>query len=553
MTRLKNIIRSPFVFLSVIAVAMFALFGNIGLLFVGMAAAGMAVGPTATSDPGIIRQWEKMSIDAYWLALWKTMLSDPMYTGTRRGKRGIEQREDVYGPPIKEYYNLRQNPGTTHVDTIHVPPFDTDEQVLGLAGTTENGFIRVKGQNRKNHAIQANRKNITFALQQYFFSIDEEELEMSEQEIGGDIEAVLIKNLTTVDAQYKDAERILTAYMGFSPHLYQRDAVARDVADGANVVGNADLGIETPYYPPHVLAWTNQNTASDPDYQMVLAENDDYASNWTGKVHETLGQIDDTAPPSRKMLDSIILYATTLRIVPVRYRVEGTYKPMYILMLSPESMNMLYDDADLEKRLGDAYNGKGLDHPLMKNEAITYRNLVIMEQEKLSQDIYSAYYNWAGETYDYGSTADGGDDANPSLSSGPDAERMTFAKDTSVGTGKDARFAINPHVRRFRTQDDGNITSADQEQAAGLAFGEEGGNHIDLGVLLGASALGAVPGPVFPMTRLKEDDHGRIVGIGKPNMGGCRRIDFPTTAGRSHPSGKLSQGMMLIGMWNGTT
>lgn len=527
----------------------YMVFGVEGLLFA-------AIAPATLDDKGINKHWRGLAQEAYWLALWKTGFSDPSYTGTNKSRRSIDPRGDILGPPFVEYYDLKDMSGDRLTDTIHIPPFDGDDQVLFGTGS-DTGYVRVKGQKRVGFEVQGSRKNIDFALQSYFISMKEEDLNMSQQELGGELVPLLLEHLTTLHGRIYDADRIVAFHMGYSPHVYTRIAQqSGTIANGDPLAANANLGVPEPSEHPNTFAWINEGNLAAPEYKLISANDiadavasTNTATSWSGKVHECIGQVTSEALVGRKFLDMLSEQLKLLRIVPTTYVVsQGSPKGMYLILVSPAVMNMFIDDNELQKRFDSAFQGAMGNHPLIQEGDKIYRQFVIREVEKFSQNMYSYEANY-GPAYDYGITASGGLDARPSLDgAGTDATGVTYL---ISGSGEDKRINASLGVRTFRSLSDAGIASADDEQPAGAdtAIGPNGGNKIDRVVVLGASALGCVPGPVYPLDRRQEDDYGRIVGLGQEKLAANRRIDFPTS--RSHNSGYDNQGSVVVAVYNG--
>lgn len=540
--------------------AIFALGGLSIATLPGMEEFGIlvaAIGPTTLSDPGIVKQWRALSQRAYWASLYKSAFSDPQYTGTNKSRRKIEAREDIYGPPIIEYYDLSKMKGDTLTDNVHIPPFDGDEEVLFGSGS-DKGYVRVKGQDRVGYEIQASRKNIKFALQSYFFSAFEEDVRMSEQELGGDLLELLVQHTTDLSGRYKDADKLVTFHQGWSPHLYTRIAQADGtISDNDPAPSATEMGVGAPFEHPNTFAFVNEGTTADPVYRLVAANDiadaaatSLTADSWTGKVHEAVGQVDSSALPGRKMLDLIVEQTRYLRLVPIRYRMQnGKSGAYYIMIVSPAMMNMFYDDPDLEKRFGDAYNGMAYKHPLINDDDKMYRNLIIREEEKMAQKMHTFAYCY-GDTYQYSVTADGGLDSRTG-DGNVDAPGVVVRKDNSDGTGRKLRVYLEYGERTFRSASNGTEAGGEQPAAEDSAIGPNGGDKIDRIILLGASALGTVPGPVFDLDRRQEDDYGNILGIGQEAFSGSRRIEWGTKASNNHNSGYDNQGSMVIAAYNG--
>lgn len=498
----------------------FSLAGPEGLLFA-------AIAPVTLADKGIIKQWRSLSQDAYWLSLFKSAFSDPMYTGTTKSRRSIKPREDILGAPFVEYYDLQNRKGDRLTDTIHIPPFDGDEEVLFGSGD-DAGYIRVKGQNRVGYEIQADRKNIDFCLQTYFFSAFEEDINMSEQELGGELLPLLIEHLTTTGGRIMDASKLVTIFLNYSPHVYSRIAQADDTISNGDAVGaSTDLGVPAPFEHPNTFAFINNSDLSTPDYELAAA-NDSASTTWGEKVQDVVSKVNTNALPGRKMLDLIMYQIKKLRIVPIRYmNVDGLgSESMYIYLVSPALMNMLLDDPDLQKRFDNAFSGHMYKHPLINEKDKIYRQLIVREVEKLDQDLYTYDRNY-GEAVADGAAGGVGT-----------ADAVTYVKS---GSGRDTRISLTiPTGRTFE---------AATPAAADTAIGATGGAKIDRSILLGASAVGCVPGPVFPLDRRQEDDYGNILGLGQERLGADRRVDFPTS--RAHASGYDNQGSMVIAAYNG--
>jgi len=521
---------------------------------IGIASAA-AIGPTTLTDPGIVKQWRALSQRAYWAAIYKSAFSDPAYTGVNKSRRKIEPRSDIYGPPFVEYYDLEKMKGDTITDTVMIPPFEGDMEVLFGTGN-DLGYVRVKGQDRVGFEIQAGRKNIKFALQSYFFSAFEEDVRQSQQELGGDLLNLLVQNITDLGGRYKDANKIVTFHQGWSPNLYisigQADA---GIVDGDNVSGISSLGVSAPAEHPNTFAFVNTNTLADPVYKLLSANavaaaavTSLTADNWTGKVHEIVGQVDTKALPGRKMLDLIVQQIKALKIVPIRYRVpNGTGKAYYMMLVSPAMMNMLLDDPDLEKRFNYAFEGSMYKHPLIMETDRLYRNLIIREVEKFDQTMHTYDYNYGGD-YVYGTTALGGLDAR--TGDGTDCTAVHFRKNTAInGTGRKQRVYLEYTPRHFRSTTNGSLAGESQPAGDDTAIGPNGGGKIDRIVILGASAMGIVPGPVYELDRRKEDEYGNILGIGQEFFGGNRRIEWSTV--KSHNSGYDNQSSLVVAAYNG--
>lgn len=378
-------------------------------------------------------------------------------------------------------------------------------------------------------------------------SIKEEDVKMSEQELGGNLLELMIRHLTDLRGRYKDADIAFTMYQGYSPHLYYRQAQAdSSISDGDIVKPNASLSLGATNEHPNSMAWTNAGTTSDPNLQMVLANDiaDSVASNWDGKVHESIAKVDSSAQPGRKMLDAIWAQLIFHNIVPIRLRYEGQQKNCYIMCVSPSMRNTLQDDPALQKIFDSAFESTMYNHPFIKDDDLMYRGLIIRNEEKLDQEWYSAKYSFGNEVYNFGVTANGGTDSSVGLTSGDDVTPVKYVK---TGTGRETRNYLNYTERVFRT--DANTGASGNVTKAGADFGANGGTKIDRFPVLGASACGIVQGTVHPLERRKEDDYDNITGIGQPSMCGCRRVEWDTV--RGHASGRDNQGSLLVAAYNG--
>lgn len=537
--------------------ACYTLGGPEGLIFAQIA-------PVALNDKGIIKQWRRLSQDAFWLSQLKTTFSGPGWTGTTKSRRNIHTREDIMGAPLLEYYDLSRLKGDRLTDTVHIPPFDGDEEWLFGAGD-HKGYIRVKGQNRIKFEIQGHRRNIDFALQSFFLAAVEQDINMSEQELGGELLPLLIEHLSQTGAQFQDADKLTSFFLHYSPHVYQRIAQAdASVSNNDPAPASPDLGVLAPYEHPNTFAWINEGSLSEPKYKLIsaagipnaTAADGHAATSWAGKVHEAVSQVDSTALPGIQMLDQIMYAIVQLRIVPIQFlTVDGELESFYYLLVSPAMMNMFFNDPGLQKRFDAAYNGVMYRHQLVNESDKIYRRLIIKQIEKLDQELYT-YKRCFGGEYDYGDTDKGGHNDRDGLASGQDVLVPIMKKDTTTGSGRDLRTFMeirNRVFRRYISDGDTNVGAANAGAATPAgnddAIGAAGGDKIDRMILMGASAHGCVPGPVFPLERRQEDDYGNIIGIGQEKLYASRRIEFPTT--RSHPSGKDNQSSFVVAAFNG--
>jgi hypothetical protein len=137
--------------------------------------------------------------------------------------------------------------------------------------------------------------------------------------------------------------------------------------------------------------------------------------------------------------------------------------------------------------------------------------LVVREEEKLLDPLYSVDNNFGADAYD--SDGGGGDGIT-------DVTQTSIRKVTTNGV---ERVYVEHGDRTFATG-----TAAGDDSA----IGADGADNIGRVMVLGANSLAHVPGPVLELTERKEDDYKRVVGLGSEHMFGAKRLDF-TDASRN--------------------
>lgn len=485
----------------------------LSLLFVGMTMfvdSSLALGldsfdvlysallPGGFSDPDRVIKWSQ----AYFRRVQSKRIFDEKYTGTKLASDGPKKSDMLTASPIVEINDLKNATGTRVQHTLIEPLFPDSESRVRSG--------RVKGQKRVDSERKASKKFIEVAIGNWFESIAEEDVLAGKQEINmGDLYKKMVESLSDNNAAYMDDALLLSFLMGQPPHLFQNVAVTNGMADGAKVVGDADAGIRDPSEHPNTYAWVPNG--GSPKLEKA-------PSNSVADVHETISKIDSTATPGQKLLNAIALKVRTEKMVGTKFLGDrDEMRTLAHVIVDPITMQMIRDDMDNSNTINSAYEGSKLEHPLVKQGDLVWGPLLIREEEKLLDPLYSVDNNFGADAYD--SDGDGG----------------------AGGTGNDGIIEVTQtSIRRVAT--DGvervYVEHGDRTFAAGTpagddaSIGADGADTIGRVLVLGANSIAHVPGPVLELIERKEDDYKRIVGLGSEHLFGGKRLDF-TDASRN--------------------
>jgi len=448
--------------------------------------------PGGFSDPDRVIKWSQ----AYFRRVQSKRIFDEKYTGTKLASDGPKKSDLMTASPIVEINDLKNSSGTRVQHTL-IEPLFPDSQSRVRSG-------RVKGQERVGSERKASKKFIEVAIGSWFESIAEEDVLSGKQEINmGSLYKKMVESLSDNNSAYMDDAMLLAWLMGQPPHLYQNVAVTTGMADGDKVVGNTDAGIRDPKEHPNTYAWIPSNGS----FKLEKA-----SSNSVGDVHDTIAKIDSTATPGQKLLNAIALKVRTEKIIGTKFIGDrDNLRTLVHVIVDPITMQMIRDDLENSDSINSAYEGSTLEHPLIKQGDIVWGPLVVREEEKLLDPLYSVDNNFGADKYD----SDGG------VGDGiTDVTQTIIRKLTTNGV---ERVYVEHGDRTFAPG-----TAAGDDSA----IGADGADNIGRVMVLGANSLAHVPGPVLELTERKEDDYKRVVGLGSEHMFGAKRLDF-TDASRN--------------------
>ena len=441
----------------------------------------------AFTDPDRIKQW---SLKYFYRTQSKTIF-DESYTGVAIAKDGPKKSDTVVGPPVILVTDLKSQNGMVVTYTMINPLFNSSEERLR--------YSRVKGQIREGSEKTSSKKFVQFPLASAFWAVKEEDVFVGKKEIGmANLTAEMTRLLSDNTAQYMDDDAIESFFTGHSRHLYTTLAKARGAANETPVVASTELGIPTPPQEhPNTLAWIvdNGNTVLRPASAEAGANIDE-------KVHSLLSKVTSAAMPSARLLDYISLEVKRRKMVGTQYVDKKFNRTLFTVVVDPITMmkfrhDFQADGSGFGNIVTGAYQTTGDEHPLIKQGSIVWGDLLVVEEEKLLDDAFS-------NSHAFGASAVG---------AFVDAAQI---KRTIDGDGVE-HYWVERGERAFET---GTPAYADSE------IGEKGGDKIGNIMVMGANALGRVPGPIQPLIPRTTDDYTRIKALGSEHVFGHKRLDW---------------------------
>jgi len=439
-------------------------------------------------DPDLKQMWESEALKEGENQTEFTELE----MGTTFADDGAKPSERVPAAPILFYDKLAKGGGGGRFVNIDVDkPLYTDIQDILKKW-------RYSSQDRVGSEQEAEQGHVRAVVDNIFLALKETEIKQGLQETGGSVTTAggLMRHLVTLISRNTQKRQdvgifwALTA--GYDFHHYVNIGLRKSLADGAVPVGEAKSGVYLPPTEhPNMYVWQPNNVMTKVTFSTTQADHGD-------NINTEVNKVTSAAKPSLAWIRQVWRIAWRNNIIPARMNVKGSESAYYILYVPGRVRDLLEQDADFMDLFEAAYQGKVRNNPLINDDDLMYKRLVIRDSKWLENNYFSLSSNFTAAA-----SGDG------------DSTAMVFNKTTISGV----EWAdIDPGTRSV---------------AAGSAL--EGDfndmNQIARCFLLGANAVVRATGQDYALERMEVTDYGNNDGVGQDKYFGQNRVDSFTNQG----------------------
>lgn len=440
-------------------------------------AAGSAFAKVA-SDPQLLKKWGDV---AFKLGEQKTEFNESEI-GTQFMKDGPRPSDRTTAPPI--LYSQGLAGGGRFIDMkIHNPLISGIENILNAG--------RLEGQKREGSEETLKRDNIKAMVDEWFLAVKESDVRIGEQVTANEDVAGLMRAFTEgigdTLAQVKDKEVFFSLAAGYGSLHYRSAAKRAGTANAAIPIASVGEGLErVPEEHNRLYTWVNGALTKVP-YSATQAT---YSAAITTELDKF--QTDDL--PTLDLLRKINRICRTTNMIPCNIRKNDGKMHSYFLVYMPGSVkDLLEDDADYKAVMNAAYQGMVKDHPLLRDDDVMYKNLIIRDSDVLDDDYFSAGHSFSATG-----------------SSETDNMSIDVATANNITT-----YGISPGDRGF--------TAASTAATSFGATGFDAVKRIKRIFVLGANAVIRASGKENKLAPLVNTDYEKDKGLGMSAIFGHRR------------------------------
>lgn len=412
--------------------------------------------------------------------------------GTTFAKDGAKPSERVLAAPILFYDKLSKGGGGGRFVNIDVdkPLYSDIENILKK--------WRYSSQDRVGSEQQAEQGTVRGVVDNIFLALKETEIKQGLQETGGSITTAggLMRHLVTLlgrNTQKRQDVGIFWALTaGYDFHHYVNIGLRNSLSDGAVPVGESKAGVYLPPTEhPNMYVWKPNNVMTKVTFSTTQGTHGD-------NINDELADVTSAATPSLAWIRQVWRTAWRNNIIPARMMIEGVEQPYYILYVPGRVRDLLEQDDDFMSLYNSAYQGKVRSNPLIHDDDLMYKKLIIRDSKWLEESYFSMASNF-----------------NAAASSDTDSTAMSFNLTDINGV----EWAdIDPGVRSVQTGGAMEGDSVTQEQLARC-------------FLLGANAAIRATGQDYALERMEVTDYGNNDGVGQDKYMGQNRVDSFTNEG----------------------
>lgn len=484
----KNTLRTILSILTVIAFAVALQFGLEYLFESGsmvLAIEGMLA--KVFEDPELKQAWEQEALKEGENQTEFTELE----IGTTFADDGAEPSELVTAAPILFYDELSKGGGGGRFVNIkvHKPLYSDLQDILKK--------WRYSSQERVGSEQEAERGAVRAVVDNIFLALKETEIKQGFQETANATPGALMRHLVTLlgrnTTKRQDVGIFWALTAGYDMHHYVNIGLRNSLTDGDPPEADSQAGVYLPPTEhPNMYVWKPNNIMTQVEFDTDQGVHGD-------NINNEINDITSDATPSLAWIRQVWRTAWRNNVIPARLSVEGARNmPYYCLYVPGRVKDLLEQDDDFMELYVKAYQGQVQNNPLIQDDDLMYKQLIIKDSKWLEEDYFSFGFNF---------NAAASDDGN--------ATAMTF-NDTEID-GVDWAD-IDPGDRDVITDSDMDTDGIDPHQVARC-------------FLLGANAVVRATGQDYSLERMEVTDYGNNDGVGQDKYFGQNRVDSFTNEG----------------------
>lgn len=458
-----------------------ALFGSAGTV---LAIKGMLV--KVFKDPELKQMWETEALKQG----EQTTEFTELEIGTTFADDGAEASERVPAAPILFYDKLSQGGGGGRYVNIevHKPLYTNIQDILKK--------WRYSEQDRIGSEQEAERGAVRAVVDNLFLALKETQIKQGMQETANATPGGLMRHLVTLlgrNTQKRQDVGIFWALAGgYDFHHYVNVGLRKGLTDGAVPTSDSQAGVYLPPTEhPNMYVWQPNGNMANVTFTTTQADHGD-------NINTEVGKITSAAKPGLAWIRAIHRIAWRENLIPALYNVDGTQEEYFCLYVPGRVRDLLEQDTDFMDLFVSAYQGKVQSNPLIQDDDLMYKNLIIKDSKWLENSYFSM-----SNSFNAAASGDG------------DATAMTFNK-TSINNVEWAD--IDPGTRSVPT---GSAMEGDFNDMSQVARC----------FLLGANAVVRATGNDYSLERMEVTDYGNNDGVGQDKYFGQNRVDSFTNEG----------------------
>lgn len=456
-------------------------------MLLGEAGASLAIAGLLAKvfeDPELKEMWEREALKEGENQTEFTELE----LGTTFATDGAEKSETVTASPILFYDKLKKGQGGGRFVNIKVDkPLYTDIQDILKKW-------RYSSQERIGSEEEAERGSVRAVVDNIFLALKETEIKQGLQETANQNAGSLMRHLTVLlgrnTKKRQDVGVFWALTAGYDMHHYVNIGLRKNAANGSVPAGESAAGVYLPPTEhPETYVWQPNNVMTKVAYNGTQAT---HSNNLTTE----LAKITSAATPGLAWLRSVYRIAWRNNIIPASMRWQGRDMPYFILYVPGRVRDLIEQDSDFMTLYSRAYQGKVRENPLIQDDDLMYKTLIIRDSKWL-EDEYFSYANSFNGT------------------GGTNETNMSFNLSTISGV----EWAdVDPGAR--------SVPGASAMDTDGITMAQVGRCY-----LLGANAAVRATGNDYALSRMEVTDYGNNDGVGQDKYVGHNRVDSFTNQG----------------------
>ena len=438
------------------------------------------------ADPDLKQMWET---EALKVGENQTEFSE-LEMGTTFATDGAKPSETVLAAPILFYDGLQKGEGGGRFVNI-----DVDKPLYTSIDNIMKKF-RYSSQDRVGSELEAERGSVRAVVDNIFQAIKETEIKQGLQETANANAGELMRHLVTLigrnTSKRQDVGMFWSLAAGYDMHHFVNIGLRDSLSDGAVPTGNSQAGVYLPPTEhPNMYVWQPNSTMTKVTFNTTQGTHGD-------NINDEVNKVTSAATPGLSWIRQVYRIAWRENLIPALARVNGQEMEYFILYVPGRVRDLLEQDTDFMDLYEAAYMGQVESNPLIQNDDLMYKNLIIKDSKWLEDPYFSMDNSF-----------------NAAASTDTDATAMSYNLTTVNGV----EWAdIDPGTRSVASGSD-------------LAGDVNDMTQIARCFLLGANAAVRATGKDYALERMEVTDYGNNDGVGQDKYFGQNRVDVFTNEG----------------------